>query len=36
MGATVDIPKCKKEKLVIISMRNGETVEIGAFNVNKF
>lgn len=31
---TVDIPKCKT--LVIINMRNGETVEIGAFNVNKF
>lgn len=34
MMGTVDIPKCKN--LVIINMRNGETVEIGAFNVNKF
>jgi len=29
------MPKCKQEKLVIISVRNGETVEAGAVNVNK-
>lgn len=29
------MPKCKKEKLVIISVKNGETVEAGAVNVNK-